>query len=163
MRLRNRNTPAQVANKKFHLQKRHAKSRDIPFHFSFRDWVCWWESSLGSDWMSKRGRKVGQYVMARLNDTGPYSVDNVKCVTCSENQSEQVSNNTSGAGWNAGTVGLRKKGTKLSDDEVLQIYSMRGTYKNIALQFRVDPSLVSRIKTKNIWKTLTDKIDGEPS
>ena len=66
-----------------------AKSRGIPFLFSFQDWVAWWNHHLGPDWMSKRGSGKGQYVMGRYNDTGPYMPGNVKCITNAENTAEE--------------------------------------------------------------------------
>lgn len=60
----------------------------IAFHFSFEEWVAWWTRELGPRWMKKRGCRLGQYVMARNGDTGPYRADNVRCITCSANNSE---------------------------------------------------------------------------
>lgn len=56
--------------------------RDIPWEFKLWDWYVIWRDS-GK--LPFRGRKKGQYVMARFNDVGPYSKDNVKIITCSEN------------------------------------------------------------------------------
>lgn len=59
------------------------------FHFSFDEWVLWWEKELGPDWLQKRGRRQGQFCMARFRDFGPYEIGNVKCVTSSQNASER--------------------------------------------------------------------------
>lgn len=73
----------------FHKHKARATALEIPFLFSFEQWCSWWETNLGPDWLKKRGIKKDQYHMARPGDIGPYSPENVKCVTCSQNISEQ--------------------------------------------------------------------------
>ena len=45
------------------------------------------------------GDKKGQYVMARFNDTGPYALDNIKCITAEENHIEANKGNTYAADW----------------------------------------------------------------
>jgi hypothetical protein len=74
-----------MSMKKFLVHKRSAKERHIGFKFTYEEWVAWWETNLGPDWINKRGCKRGQYVMARKGDKGPYAPWNVECVTCSEN------------------------------------------------------------------------------
>ena len=69
----------------FKLHRRGAKARGIGFHFTFETWISWWMKHLGPDWFVKRGRKRGQYVMARTRDKGPYSAWNVKCILASAN------------------------------------------------------------------------------
>ena len=56
----------------YNSQKCSAKQRNIEWHFTYDTWVNWW----GED-ITKRGRKTGQLVMSRYNDTGPYHPDNV--------------------------------------------------------------------------------------
>jgi len=90
---------------KFDCQKTHAKIRGIDFNFTFEQWVTWW----GDD-ISQRGCRKGQLVMARLNDIGPYSPDNVIKQECGINTAEmrkRVRGNGSnrkgiGGGWNRG-------------------------------------------------------------
>jgi hypothetical protein len=65
------------------IQKRHCKERGIEFLFEFDEWVDWW----GDDF-ANRGCNVGQLVMARKGDEGPYHPDNVFKQTCSENVRE---------------------------------------------------------------------------
>lgn len=154
-------TAAGLANRAFQRQKRHARLRGTPFHFSYIEWRAWWERELGPLWMEKRGCRRGQYVMARLGDQGAYEPGNVKCVTCSENQSEQKLNGTTGgSGWNLGVRGEIKKGNKLSQEAVAQIYLAEGTEREIAVAFGVNQSSVSRIKTKKLWRSYTNQIDG---
>ena len=72
------NHPAQA----FTTQKFNALSRGIEWKFKFSDWWNLWEES--GHW-ENRGRERGQYVMARLGDTGAYEVDNVEIITCTQN------------------------------------------------------------------------------
>jgi hypothetical protein len=72
--------------RRFAQQRNNAKKRGIDWNLTFYDWCNIW----GDKWES-RGRTLGQFVMARNGDTGPYSADNVKIVTCSENILEYYS------------------------------------------------------------------------
>lgn len=72
----------------FHNHKGRATQAGIAFHFSFDEWVSWWEGRLGPDWLSKRGCKRGQFVMARHRDAGAYEPSNVRCTTSDTNNSE---------------------------------------------------------------------------
>lgn len=74
--------------KAFGRQKWSAADRGIEFKFSFEQWVAWWESALGPDWMDKRGRTKGKFHMARRGDIGPYSAENVIPLSCSKNSSD---------------------------------------------------------------------------
>lgn len=136
-------------------QKRHALNRGIEFQFSLDEWATWWEENLGNDWQKKRGRRRGQFVMARNGDKGPYAPGNVRCILCTDNQKEQISNGSSGAGWNKGKRGLPKRGNKLSNEQVLRIFHAKGRQKHIAEKFNVHPSCVSLIKSRKIWSHLT--------
>jgi hypothetical protein len=60
-----------------------AQYRGIDWEFTYDEWVKWW----GPD-INNRGTYIGQLVMARYNDTGPYNVNNVKKIKSSENVSE---------------------------------------------------------------------------
>jgi hypothetical protein len=68
----------------FLRQRCTAKGRGIEFKFKFWDWWLVWEKS--GHW-HERGRGRG-YVMARFNDAGPYSPENVKIVLAAENVAE---------------------------------------------------------------------------
>ena len=59
-------------------QRCRAIGRGIAFEFTFEEWRRWW---LTDDRWQNRGRCKGQFVMARRNDNGPYSPDNVYCTT----------------------------------------------------------------------------------
>ncbi len=67
--------------------KHSAIKRGIPFLYTFEQWSEWW---LTDDRWSRRGRKAGQLQMSRKGDRGPYSPDNVECVTKEEKQKSQL-------------------------------------------------------------------------
>lgn len=73
------------ANRKFLVQKHGAKRREIEFLFTFEQWFTLWHTS---GHYKERGQGRNQYCMARYNDRGPYSVDNVHIVKVRENLSE---------------------------------------------------------------------------
>lgn len=72
----------------YYQQKHTSKTRGIPFELTRVEWFKWWEDNLGPDWYEKRGRKTGQYVMARIGDVGPYKLGNIKCILCTDNCKE---------------------------------------------------------------------------
>jgi hypothetical protein len=49
-------------------------TRDIPFLMTFSEWLMVW---MESGHLHERGRRRGQYCMARTGDRGPYAVGNV--------------------------------------------------------------------------------------
>ena len=59
----------------------------IPFQFTFEQWSEWW---LTDDRWSRRGRKAGQLQMGRKGNSGPYSPDNIECVTKEQKQKAQL-------------------------------------------------------------------------
>lgn len=71
----------------FKDQKQNSKRRNIAFLLSFQEWWDLWQSS--GHW-GERGKKGGKhlYVMSRHGDVGPYSRDNIKITTQSENMRE---------------------------------------------------------------------------
>lgn len=72
-------------HKKYTNQRAHAKARGIEFLLSFDEWLAVWTDSGKLEY---RGRGKNSYVMARHNDVGPYSSDNVSIKTALENASE---------------------------------------------------------------------------
>lgn len=66
-------------------QRKSARRRGIPFQLTFEQWFEIW---LRSGHLHERGCRQGQYVMARLNDTGPYAPGNVKIILHVENSRE---------------------------------------------------------------------------
>lgn len=75
--------------RKYSQHRRQAAQRGIDFLLSFAEWYEWWQQTGHYE---ERGCRHGQYVMARHNDTGPYSLDNIKCITHEENRSECYAN-----------------------------------------------------------------------
>lgn len=71
--------------KKYKLHKLHAKQRNIPWDFNYCQWIKIW---LKSGHWYERGKKPGQYQMARYGDTGPYSPNNVRIITVGDNVRE---------------------------------------------------------------------------
>lgn len=76
-----------VARQKYHTHKAGAKSRNIDFLFTFKEWLSFW---IDSGKWEQRGNKAGQYCMSRFNDTGPYSKENVFIQLSAKNTSEAL-------------------------------------------------------------------------
>lgn len=72
--------------KSYMQQRRNAHRRGIAFHLSFEEWWDIWQAS--GHW-HERGKRVGQYGMARLGDRGSYIVGNVAIVTTGDNLRDQ--------------------------------------------------------------------------
>jgi hypothetical protein len=70
------------ADVKYSSQRNMALDRGIGWELTFADWWHIWETS---GHYAQRGRRRGEYVMARIGDTGPYAVGNVEIITCSQN------------------------------------------------------------------------------
>ena len=69
----------------FSIQKRKAKRRKIEWLLSFEDWFSIWMKS--GQW-DNRGMSAQSFCMCRLNDTGPYAVENVRIDTMRNNSKE---------------------------------------------------------------------------
>jgi len=69
----------------YKMQRLNARKRGIPWEFSLVTWLLKWDESGKRE---RRGRKTGNFVMARHGDVGPYSPSNTKIITCNENCSE---------------------------------------------------------------------------
>jgi hypothetical protein len=63
-----------------------AKTRGIPFLFTFEEWSALWIES--GKW-EERGSGPEKYCMARQGDVGPYALGNVRICTNRENNAEQ--------------------------------------------------------------------------
>lgn len=72
---------------KFLKQKQRAKARGIEWLLTFDEWWDIWQCK----W-ELRGRAPDQLVMARIGDSGPYAVGNVKLITGRENSAEVTCN-----------------------------------------------------------------------
>ena len=69
----------------YSMQRSNARTRKIEWEFTFFGWLETW---LNSGKLAQRGRLPDQYCMARFEDRGPYSRDNVKIITTRENLAE---------------------------------------------------------------------------
>lgn len=69
----------------YRAQYHNALRRGIEWQFTLSDrWAVW----VTSGRWTQRGRGKGRYVMSRLNDSGPYSSDNVRIILSTDNNSE---------------------------------------------------------------------------
>jgi hypothetical protein len=75
--------------RRYKHQLNQAKCRGIPFLMTFEEWCDVWLSS--GKW-EERGRRRGQYVMARLGDRGAYERANIKICLVGENVAESNQN-----------------------------------------------------------------------
>ena len=126
-----------------------ARKRGIEMHFTFEEWCAWWENQLGPDWFKLRGRRKGQYCMARYKDNGPYAAHNVRCKTVEYNHAE----------YNLyRKVPKGPQRPKLNDKTVTDIYLAKGKYTEIAKQFGVGKYQVHCIKTKKYYTNITSKL-----
>jgi hypothetical protein len=62
------------ADSKYLQIMRRARDRGVDWQMSFEEWMTVWLES--GHWL-QRGKGRGRYNMSRINDTGPYAVDNV--------------------------------------------------------------------------------------
>jgi len=91
--------------KKYIAHISNAKTRGIEFELTFDEWLGIWEKS-GK--FSQRGKKKGQYVMARFGDIGPYAVGNVKIILCSENIQEARATRIIATDYGIGNDGAKR-------------------------------------------------------
>jgi hypothetical protein len=98
--------------RQFREAVRNARARDIEFLLTYSEWLKVWQDS---GHLSERGRKLGQYVMARFGDKGPYAVGNVRIITITENLAEGVVNRNLGDSIRAGD-GLKAVQIRFRED-----------------------------------------------
>jgi hypothetical protein len=127
-----------------------AKKRGIEFTFSFDEWCAWWESHLGADWQSKRGARVGLYVMARNGDRGPYSPGNVRCILHSENLSERGANGCLPSGENH--YGAKLTAEQVREARALYVPRKRGrSARALAKRFGVCVATMAECLRGETW------------
>jgi hypothetical protein len=144
-----------IASNRYHQGRRafrehrdSAKRRGIEFLFTFEEWRKWWEDHLGPDWQKKRGRRKGQYVMARFEDKGPYAIWNVKCILHEDNLRE---------------ARLREKGgVALTEDQVKEVYLAVKSIPYLAKHYGVGCGLIRNIKLGLRYKELTKDLGPAP-
>jgi len=67
---------------KYHVHHGHAKGRGIDWEITYVQWRLIWVRS--GHW-NERGKKQGQYQIARFGDKGPYAPWNVRIITIGDN------------------------------------------------------------------------------
>lgn len=132
-------------------QRKSAIKRGVGWQFTYEDWVAWWMKHLGQNWFEKRGHKTGQYVMARNGDAGPYAEWNIRCALVEENHNDYNYSKPSQLG--------KPHRKRLSDAVVVNVYTMNGTYRDIAEQVGLTVHDVHRIKCRKAYKALTERLE----
>ena len=97
-------------NVNYHGQKCMAGKRNVPWDFTFESWIKWWEDT---GHFHERGVNNHEYQMCRVNDTGPYSPDNVYCDLGSNNKRFFLDNNPE---W---IESRRQQGKSISEKRIL--------------------------------------------
>ena len=98
------------AKNKHDTQKWHATiNRKLEWLFTVDEWFKVW---LDSDKWSERGTKKGQYCMCRHNDTGAYSINNIRIDLHGQNTREANMGNTYGSAHKGKSNDQRRKKTK---------------------------------------------------
>lgn len=138
--------------KAYSYQKNTAKRRGIPWLFDFEMWVLWWEDNLGPDWFKNRGRKSGQYVMARKGDKGPYHPKNVDCAVSNSHSSEAVQRRKA---WHCGE---NHKSSKLTMSEVVGIFYSTKSNKQLSKELEISRRQIADIKKQRAWRHITENL-----
>ena len=123
----------------YNSQKNCAKQRNIPWELTFEIWIAWWQAQLGPNWLQLRGKRAGQYCMARYGDAGAYNIQNIKCILHTANTKEAKPRKT---------YCRTAPSPKATKDQILAILAMSGTSADIARQFGLSQSWVWRIRNE---------------
>ena len=150
-------TPRQlvIAKERYNAQRKAAARRDIIWKFTFEQWANWWRRKLGNNWLKKRGRKKGQYVMARKGDKGPYSVANVECKLTEDNCSERTENGSYGDPMSRSNPGIDNGRAKITDKEAREIFLDKDSYSKIGKKYGIGICAIGYIKNKKTWTHAT--------
>lgn len=133
----------------FRTQKAHARTREIPFKFTFSEWLIWWEKHLGPDWFQKRGRKKNQFCMARKYDSGAYETSNVMCILNSCNARDRAETGSAASGPQM------ISNNKLLPNEVALIFKSKDSITTLALKYGVSPATIKNVKARVTWQHVT--------
>jgi hypothetical protein len=136
----------------YYNAKDRSKTRKIPFLFTMDQWVNWWVGNLGPDWMSKRGARRGQYVMARFHDKGSYILGNTKCILSEDNHIEYNKERK--------RVSMMDAAQHLDRATVIAIYLDDRRYRKIAEDYKVTKHRIQCIKQKHYYRKYTDPLDA---
>ena len=120
---------------RFWAHKYGAEKRNIPFCFTYSEWLNWWEAHLGPEWYKLRGKTFDTFCMARNGDRGPYAAWNVRCITKRENRAEQS--------------------TKITREQAIEIFRSKEKAISIARKFNISRGYVAQIKIRARWGEAT--------
>ena len=135
--------------KAYWAAKSNAKQRGKEWKYTLEEWVSWWGEKLAANWLEKRGRNKSSYVMARIGDTGPYSPENVKCITNSENGYDRRINGVAARG---------EQKSILTEKQVKEIYFATDTLKVLSQRYPVGMGGIQGIKIGKTWKHVTKDV-----
>src|SRR6516164_720934 len=139
------------AKEAYWAQKANAKARGKDWKFTLEEWISWWEEKLGPNWLQKRGRGKSKYVMGRRGDTGPYSPENVECLTNLQNCEARRLNGSA-------AKGERSSKSVLTDKQAKEIYLATDKLKNLAQRYSVGITAIESIKRGRTWKHVTTSL-----
>jgi hypothetical protein len=141
--------------KAYWAAKTQAKIRGKDWKYTLEEWIAWWEEKLGANWLEKRGRGKDKYVMGRIGDKGPYSPENVKCITNAQNGYDRRLNGSAARGERSG-------GRKLNNKQVREIYLSSDTLKILAQRYSVGLWAIFDIKKGKTWRHITKALGSPP-
>ena|SRR5258705_13812998 len=132
----------------YQFQKNVALQRGISWEFTYETWLAWWLDQLGLEWQLMRGRKAGQYCMARYGDAGAYNEQNVRCILHTDNTKEAAPRMCKAFRIQRGPKPCyrSKRQLKLSKEQIIAIRQTLGTNRDIAAQYGVCYSYICRIR-----------------
>lgn len=160
--VRTRNPLIRKIKSKFNNHKYSAKKRGIGFNFTLEEWCQWWEQNLGPDWFVLRGQGKDKYCMGRKGDVGSYHIDNVICISHSENSKmarfgeiqtaeQRLKNSLANRGEGNGRA-------KLTAVQVTEIYTAEDTISNLARKYKVSRPVIKGVRTGKLWTHVTKEI-----
>jgi len=137
---------------------------------------CWvWNRGTNGDgygylYDTKNKKHFRSHVFIYQLINGPYDSNLVICHTCDNRKcvnpdhlflGTKAENNADRAkkGRNRDQNGTKNNQNKLTDQQVIEIFKMRGKFqKDIAKQYGITQTMVSSIKLGKAWKHLTSKL-----
>jgi hypothetical protein len=146
----------------YNVQKAGAKRRKIDWHFDFEAWLKVW---VESGHLHERGKKNGQYCMARNKDIGPYSPENVKIEPIEKNAHDGNYRKVMSA-HSREKMSISKKGihagslnpsATLDESDIIEIRSELlkssgyGVGRGLARKYGVTPQTISKIRKRQRW------------
>lgn len=132
--------------RKWYMHRRDALRRGIPFLLSFEQWMHIWQES--GHWR-ERGKKKGQYVMARPGDKGAYEEGNVKIILQEDNTREACVGKKATAETRAKMSVSRRKRPGHSQETITKIRESNiKTYQN--------PEIREKLVLAHMRRKMTD-------